>query len=155
MNTKKFNVVIAEANVDKDQKPTARVTRSASITEVISAPTRQLRSNKPQVVYHLGHQAGDVTTDSDRSGLLDFYLYASSSALAAAVLTPTAPPLTSGIVAQTLAETKLTQSSAVVPASQPVAVAASDSVTQVPPPRYKPTQSPISLRGECSLAEIP
>jgi len=110
MNT---NVVIAEANVDKDQTPTARVTRSASITEVISASTRELRSNKPQVVYHLGHKTGEVTTDLGRSGSLS----ASSSALAAAVLTPTAPPLTSGIVAQTLAETKLIQSSAAVAAS--------------------------------------
>ena len=119
--------------------------------------TKVYHTKRPQIVYHLEHKAGEVITDSGRSGSADSRLSGSLSALAAAVLTPTAPPLTSRVVAQTSPEAKVTQTSTAVATPQPVAITVSRRVTLVPPPRYKtpPIQPPVVSGANVPLPQSP
>ena len=81
------NVVVAEQNLDKEQKSAVKQYRSASVSEVVAAPTRQLRSSRPEVVYYLEHKTSKVSKDTGSSkGVSE-----SLSALGAAALVPSAP----------------------------------------------------------------
>jgi len=81
------NAVVAEQNLDKEQRLLAKQYRPASVSEVVAAPTRQLRSSRPEVVYHLESKTSKVVADSAASERVS----GSSSALGAAALAPSAP----------------------------------------------------------------
>ena len=81
------NVVVAEQNLDKEQKSAVKQYRSASVSEVVAAPTRQLRSGRPEVVYYLEHKTSKVSKDTGSSKEVSESL----SALGAAALVPSAP----------------------------------------------------------------
>jgi len=83
----KNNVVVAEQNLEKEQRLSAKQYRPASVSEVIAAPTRQLRSSRPEVVYHLESKTSKLTADSGASERVSV----SSSALGASALAPSAP----------------------------------------------------------------
>ena len=58
------NAVVAEQNLEKEQRLSAKQYRPASVSEVVAAPTRQLRLNRPEVVYHLEAKTSKVIADS-------------------------------------------------------------------------------------------
>jgi len=81
------NVEVAEQNLDKKQKSAVKQYRSASVSEVVAAPTRQLRSSRPEVVYHLEHKTSKVSKHTGSS----MEVSESLSTLGAAALVPSAP----------------------------------------------------------------
>ena len=82
------NVAVTQQNWDKERKLTAKSSRSVSVSEVASAPTRELRSERPEVVYQLGPKTAKVTADFGESVSIN---KASSVPEAAAALVPSAP----------------------------------------------------------------
>jgi len=115
------NAVVAEQNLDKEQGATARQSRLASVSEVVAAPTRQLRSSRPEVVYHLESKSSKVSVESDASEKVSV----SSSLSGAAALVPSAPVASSSKGAQ-------------------VAFAQPSGTISAPPPQYSavPVQVP-------------